>query len=416
MSGNSGSYLSCGWCHSLQVFAMAFFGAIVWSYNLNDPEFRKFVMVSPSEIQHIADSISSQNVVLSTCNRIEIYFTLPHPGGLKVPSGAIFFRERDAIIHLFRVAAGLESMSVGENEILSQIKEAFQSAISAGKVDRLISVIFRKAISTGKTVREKTSISRGKTSIPVIAIDIASRHLKIQGSSILVVGTGNMAGTFIRYISKMNPGRITIAGRNTAAGESLASEAGGYFSSMDLLPELVSDHDVIMTATSSKSILVNKSMVRNNRRQVFIDISNPGNIDPDIGNMHEKTIVNLSAIEQIIAVNRSRKAQEIPKAESIIEEEVETFSKKLLELQAEEYISTSFSYVEQIASRELKKFLAELGKGKDADDLSSRMVSSMAKKILSQYSSALRKAALSRDTERMKAIWEAFNGESGDKS
>jgi len=243
---------------------------------------------------------------------------------------------------------------------------------------------------------------------------MASRHVKIPGSSILVIGTGNMAGTFIRYISKMNPGRITVAGRNAAAGEALAREAGGSFQHVDLLPSLVAGHDIVMAATSSHSILVNASMVSNGSRQVFIDISNPGNIDPAIAAIQGKTIVNLTAIEHVVAVNRTQKAQEIPRAEKIIEEEVGKFSKKLLELQAEEYISSSFSYVEGIASKEIEKFLLELRKGKNPEELRSRMVNSLAKKILNQYGTALRRAALNNDTERMKAIWEAFSGQSGD--
>ncbi len=393
---------------------MVFFGAIVWSYNLNDPDFRKVVMVSPTEIQSMADSISVHNVVLSTCNRVEIYFTSNEPRRDSLPLGGIRLDEEDAIRHLFRVASGLESMSVGENEILAQLKDAYESARSRGSADGTISLIFRKAISTGKTVRERTSISRGKTSIPVIAIDIASRHVKIPGSSILVIGTGNMAGTFIRYISKMNPGRITVAGRNAVAGEALAREAGGSFQHVDLLPSLVAGHEIVMAATSSHSILVNASMVSNGSRQVFIDISNPGNIDPAIATMQGKTIVNLAAIEHVVAVNRTQKAQEIPRAEKIIEEEVGKFSKKLLELQAEEYISSSFSYVEGIASKEIEKFLLELRKGKNPEELRSRMVNSLTKKILNQYGTALRRAALNNDTERMKAIWEAFSGQSGD--
>ncbi len=387
---------------------MSSFGAIIWNYRLDPASFDEMVSMTPEEIDNLANNISEHHVVLSTCNRVEIYFTTSNERLHADMKGGIYLDGMDAISHLFRVASGLESMSLGEHEILAQIKSSYERYSELKRTDKLISLIFRKAISTGKMAREKTSISRGKTSIPVIALDMAAGIKPIQESSVLVIGMGQMAETFIRYLVKTPPAKLIIAGRHSNPGEELARRYGGIYVNTDRLPEVLNHCDVVIAATSSKSILIHSEDISRPGLQVFIDISNPINIDQAVRYIPEKVVIDLKTVENIASRNREGKLSEIPKVEAIISEAMAAFSKKLIEFQAEEFITRSYSFAEEIAKSEVERLLEEIRKGRDPDEVSLKMVNSLVKKLLGQYTLSLRDAALKRDPEKMKIISSAF--------
>ncbi len=387
---------------------MTSFGAIIWNYRLDPASFKEMVSLTPEKIDHLAASVSQHHVVLSTCNRVEIYFTTSDDSPHVDMAGGIYLSGLDAVSHLFRVASGLESMSLGEHEILAQIKSSYEKYSKMNRTDKLISLIFRKAISTGKLARENTSISRGKTSIPVIALDLAAGIKSIPESCVLVIGMGQMAETFIRYLVKTPPRKLTIAGRNSNLGEELARRYDGVYVGTDRLPEAVNQSDIIIAATSSKSILINPGDISKSGLQVFIDISNPVNIDQGVRYIPEKVVIDLNTVEGIASRNRESKMSEIPKVEAIIDESLATFSKKLMEFQAEEFITRSYSYAEEIARSEVDRLLEEISKGRNPDDVRLKMVNSLVKKLLGQYATSLRDAALSHDSEKMKIISSAF--------
>ncbi|MEM0157461.1 MAG: glutamyl-tRNA reductase, partial [Thermoplasmataceae archaeon] len=349
------------------------------------------------------------HVVLSTCNRVEIYFTTSDGDAIHGDlNGGIYLDGMDAVSHLFRVASGLESMSLGEHEILAQVKSSYERYGEMKRTDKLISLIFRKAISTGKMARERTSISRGKTSIPVIALDMAAGIKPIQESSVLVIGMGQMAETFLRYLVKTPPAELIIAGRNSNLGEEIARRYGGSYVNTDRLSEVVNHCDVVITATSSKSILIHSGDISRPGLQVFVDISNPINIDQAVRYIPEKVVIDLKTVESIASRNREAKMSEIPKVEAIISETLVAFSKKLIEFQAEEFITRSYSFAEEITRNEVDRLLEEIRKGRDPDEVSLKMVNSLVKKLLGRYTLTLRDAALKRDSEKLKIISSAF--------
>lgn len=242
----------------------------------------------------------------------------------------------------------------------------------------------------------------------MIALDLAAGIRSIPESSVLVIGMGQMAETFIRYLVKTPPRKLTIAGRNSNLGEELARRYGGVYVSTDRLPEAVNQSDIIIAATSSKSILIHPGDISKSGLQVFIDISNPINIDQGVRYIPEKVVIDLNTVEGIASRNRESKLSEIPKVEAIIDESLATFSKKLMEFQAEEFITRSYSYAEEITRSEVDRLLEEIRKGRNPDDVRLKMVNSLVKKLLGQYATSLRDAALSHDSEKMKIISSAF--------
>lgn len=392
---------------------MQMFGAVSWDYRRTPEEFQKKLELSNQQWIKLAEKLKFEgHVLLVTCNRVEFYFTF-NPDTTsedtireKFPN---LMTRQEAILHLFRVAAGLESMSVGENEILAQIKTAYENAVNAGCSDKLISLIFRKAISVGKSVRQKTKISRGKTSIPVIAADIASRHTCMRSSSVCIIGTGQMAGTFVRYLVKREPSKITIVGRHEEKAERLAKTHSCSYSSLKNLEDIIQKSDVVFAATSSKDIILDREMVPDDGKQrIFIDISNPRNIDPEISKIDGVEAYSLDDILAISISNSGLKKEEIPKAESIVNEEFSKFSIKLSQYRAEELLNRSHTFAESIAMMEINRMLEEIDKGMDPSEAKRKSASAMANRILGKYTAALKEAALNGDSELLAKLQAIF--------
>lgn len=389
------------------------FGAVCWDFKSPPDEFQSRLQLSESQWNDVAEGFKSRgHVLLVTCNRVEFYFTFDTDIISEEKLKAVYpglMLSQDAIRHLFRVASGLESMSVGENEILAQIKSAYEKSRSAKGTDKLTSLIFRKAISVGKAVREKTTISRGKTSIPVIAVDLASRGNSLKSSKVCIVGTGQMAETFIKYILKKDPEMITVVGRNTEKGEALARLYNCSYAPLKDLPSIVNSSDTVFTATSSMNVLINRSMLDGmNSPKTLVDISNPRNIDPALDDAPGIRVFNLDHIREISLDNSILKKGEIPKAEEIVEAEFEKFKVKLREFRAEELLTKSHTYAESIAIMEINRMIKEIDKGMDPSEAKKRSASAMVNRILGNYTAVLKEAAIKGDTEFMAKLQEIF--------
>ena len=388
------------------------FGAMSWDYRSKPDEFQKMQLFTPKQWGGIAESFKASGyVVLSTCNRVEFYFTFEDQG--QYNDGRVNLEHlllgEDALKHLFTVAAGLKSMSVGENEILAQVKSAFDSHVKAGKTDKLISLIFRKAISVGKEVREKTGISRGKTSIPVIAVDLAGGHLDFSTSRVSVVGTGQMAETFLKYLQKRNPSAITVVGRNQEKAGQLASQYKCHFDAIVNLKAVIESSNAVFCATSSRNVIITPDMVNGKfRPRVMVDISNPRNIDPDIGKVDAITVYDLEHIQEISQANSGMKKEEIPRAQSIVDRELGKFEIKLAEFRTEELLTKSYTFAESIALKEISRMMKEIGKGMDPNEATRKSASALVTKILGNYTSALKEAAIKGDKDLIATLQSIF--------
>lgn len=388
------------------------FGAMSWDYRSKPEEFQKRQVFSPNQWREIAESFKASGyVLLSTCNRVEFYFTFEDQGSRgsgRTHNGNILFGD-DALLHLFMVTAGLNSMSVGENEILAQVKSAFDSHVKAGKTDKLISLIFRKAISVGKEVREKTGISRGKTSIPVIAVDLAGGHLDFPSSKVSVIGTGQMAETFLKYLQKRNPAAITVVGRNQEKAVHLASSYNCNYDTISNLESIIENSNAVFCATSSRNVIITADMVNGRHRpQVIVDISNPRNIDSDLGKDDAILVYVLEHIQEISQANSGLKREEIPKAQEIVHRELEKFGVKLAEFRTEELLTKSYTFAEAIALKEISRMMKEIGKGMDPDEATRKSASAMVNKILGNYTAALKEAAIRGDKDMIAKLQAIF--------
>lgn len=297
-------------------------------------------------------------VVLSTCNRFEVYIdgdVGEARDGIKRALGELaglfrVARGADAARRILRVAAGLESAILGEPEILGQVRKAWRQARESGYTTPLLDEVFHAALLAGKRVREETGISEGTASYPTAAVELASRLLGgLNGARVLVVGTGEAAEGVVSYLcSKYSPRSVTVAGRRLEAAARLASQCPSA-TATQLSPETVgSGYDAVIVAVSGAPDLSWLS----GRGRVVVDISLPKTV---------KDAHGMEEVERIVQEAVRRRAEHVPEAEAIVEEE---FSKLLAKLRWRAFspaLEALNSYAEALAASEASRIASRLG-------------------------------------------------------
>lgn len=350
---------------------------------MDDNILEKMLLMEDESIQEILSLKNiEKRIILRTCNRLEIYY---HEDvgdwGDNFEKSEIITGE-NAIRHIFRVASGLESMSVGENEILRQIKEAFELSHKIGRTDKFLSMIFQRALKVGKEVREKTEISQGKVSIPSIMIEQMERKNLVKGKSIGVIGTGKMAATVVKYLRKKEGVGITIYGRNEEAGVELCNLFKVQFKKSLDLPSIVEDCDCVITATSSKVPLISRESIEKIEKKIlFVDISNPKNIEESYNNPNVE-LINLEMANEILQENKKRKEKDIKIAEEILEREIEKIYAKIAEGEIEKYITLRYSNSRSLLTFELDRFVHNIESGISVNESAELMGNSLINKIM----------------------------------
>jgi len=339
------------------------------------------------------DGGAEELVVLATCNRFEVYAVAPSPGFLvrleeflgEHARYARTLRGVEAARHLFRVAAGLESAILGENEILGQVAKAYEEARRRGTVGKYLSLLFHYAIKTGKLVRTKTMISYGSVGAPGAAVHAAEKVLGgFNGRTVLVVGAGE-AGTIIaRLVRQRAPkARILVANRTLERAVRLAEEVRGEAFPLDDLPRLLPMADAVFVAVTVEKPLLTRGLLELVKRgALVVDISNPPAVEhPVPGHIG---YIGLQGLEQVIRETLERRLQEVPKAERIVEEQLGLFVRAWRRRAADEAIASFMEYARRVLEEELEELSGRLrGLGVDGAALeASRMFGeSLVKKL-----------------------------------
>jgi len=278
----------------------------------------------------------SDCLILNTCNRLEFYFYVKKNFDV---SGIIenfikddwkqysqSFKGINVARHLFRVAAGLESQIIGENEIFSQLKAAYSFALDCKTIKSVFHHVFHAAFRVAKAVRTQTDISCGALSIAGAAIVLAQINCEIEKAKVFVVGSGASAELLLKHLIKKNVKDITVVARNHISAMRLIGKTAGKFLHLDGLAENISNADVVFTATSAKEPLIEADMIKNRSRElVLIDLSVPPNVDEENSNDKVK-LFNIKSLNEIINVNNGKRRSEIPKAQAVINQHLPVIS------------------------------------------------------------------------------------------
>lgn len=292
-------------------------------------------------------------VVLSTCNRVELYCAMAEPNGHRgaltqfinrfhalqpsLGDDALYWHlQPDSVTHLFRVAAGLDSMVLGESEILGQVKEAYQRAAQAQAVGRVFRGLFQQAFTVAKEVRTKTQIGRGAVSVSSVAVDLARKiFADLSAKSILIFGAGQMGETTLRCLIGRGARHVLVANRSYAHAEQLAAQVGGRPVPADDLGAALRAADILIGSTAADRYLLTRPQVQHLMRQrrqrpfFLIDISVPRNLDPAIGTLDNVYLYNIDDLEGIAAANLQRRAGELGTCQQLIDAKADRFMRWL---------------------------------------------------------------------------------------
>ncbi|HTZ87357.1 MAG TPA: glutamyl-tRNA reductase [Solirubrobacteraceae bacterium] len=295
-------------------------------------------------------------VVISTCNRTEVYLVVGDPVRAEADvlgllaqrasirptelSEAIYSpRNCDAARQLYRVTAGLESMIVGEAEIQGQVKRAYESAREAGCTGPLSNKLFAAALTAGKRVRSETEIGAARVSIPSVAVDLALSVLGgLQERHVLVLGAGETSELTARALNEQGAGTIFVANRHADRALSLAQRFGGTVVGLDGLPEQLLEADIALCSTSSPHPIVGRDELeivmreRGGRPLVLIDIAVPRDVEAACAELEGVSVYDIDDLQAVVERNLSTRAGELPCAEEIVEEEIHRFARWLGQL------------------------------------------------------------------------------------
>jgi glutamyl-tRNA reductase len=283
----------------------------------------------------------AEAVILSTCNRLEIYGRPVNTRAQTLVSINKFFSElyrhpalgpaiyqfeaNHAVEHLFKVAAGLDSLVVGESEILGQVKSAYRLAHERGATGKITNVLFQRAIFVGKHVRTHTKISEGASSVGSVAVHLAERIFgSLTNHRTLLVGAGKMAEVTARHLLSQKTGELVILNRTPQKAEELAKQLNGRAGSLVDLPKELAQADIVITSTAATEPIITLPMVqavlktRRGRSLYFVDIAVPRDVDPQIHKLDNVYVYNIDDLKSIVDESLARRQNEVLAAENIV--------------------------------------------------------------------------------------------------
>lgn len=369
-------------------------------------------------------------VVLKTCNRVEFYVVAKDREAMReelerfvaslLPyesQGSLvrYMTGKDTLHHVLRVACGLESMIVGEDQVQSQVKEALELSCREGACGPLLAEVFRKALNTGKRVRTETRVNKGNVSIGSAAVDLAESKLgDLKGKTVLVVGAGQMATLIAKHLAGKRPEAVFVSNRTYARAVELAWALDGKAVRFEQLPDFLVKADVVLCATSATHIVLGMKEIalamerRYGRRMFIIDVSFPRNVAEEVRGIPGVELCDLSALNVVASENLERRRMEVFSAERVVREEMGLLSRRLEEMRAAELLRLVYTKYRGMKDREVGKALGRLRGNEDAEEVLEDLASSLMSRFLADPTAAVKSASRQGDGGLLRSTKELF--------
>jgi glutamyl-tRNA reductase len=327
-----------------------------------------------------------EHVVLSTCNRVEIYLGAADTQGLPEPEevaswlarfhglsdsalrGQLVAHRDEAVVrHLFRVASSLESLVLGEGQILGQVRDAYHASVERGVVGPMFHALFQRALRVGKRVREETGLDQGRLSIASIAVELAQSVFdNFQDKTVLVIGAGKMGDLTLQHLNELRPGRVLIANRDFERACESSRRWNAEAVPFERLDDTLVEADLVISTTSAQQPIVTlerytrlQRKQRGGRLALILDIAVPRDFDPRIGELDQVLLYNIDDLRLQVERNLGRRQTHIAPALAIIEAEADQFFAEARQhAEAGALIRQLGDYGDGIAARELERFFA----------------------------------------------------------
>ncbi|MGZ4678451.1 MAG: glutamyl-tRNA reductase [Acidimicrobiia bacterium] len=386
-------------------------------------ELRERVAVPVSRLDKALHDLASREhlaevVLLSTCNRTEIYARstkfhsavsdvlefLAEQGGARPEEFSehlYTYYDDSAISHLFGVAAGLDSMILGEGEILGQVRDAWRRAETEGSSGTSLARVFRHAIEVGKRARTETNIGRSALSVSSAAVALAERTMfSLRGRSVLILGAGDVAEGLGRALVAAGAGDVVVANRTHARAVALADRLGGRAVALGELPDILTTADVLLTATDSTEVHVERSDVEAvmERRQgvplLIVDVAVPRDVDPGVAQIPGVTLHDVDDLHQRTEAALDERRREVTTVREIIGEELERYRSDRAAREVAPLVANLRSRAEELRTGELDRFRAKLD-ALDPDDRNTveALTQGIVNKLLHEPTVRLKEAA-----------------------
>jgi glutamyl-tRNA reductase len=369
--------------------------------------------------------------ILSTCNRTELYCRLDHGEGenalrwfchyhgleLDYLAPHLYQHPGDAAVkHAFRVASGLDSMVLGEPQILGQMKEAFAVAHRAGATGKILNRLFQQTFSVAKQVRTDTAIGANAVSVAFAAVSLARQIFnKLSEKTVLLIGAGDTIELAARHLKEQGVRHIIVANRTLERAQLLAQTFQGEAISLAEMPERLSDADIVISSTASQLPILGKGAVesalkrRKHRPMFLVDIAVPRDIEPEVGELDDVYLYSVDDLQQVVQENLQSRQAAAAEAEKIIDIQVLDFMLWVKSLDAVPTIRALREYAAQLSALELERARRRLAQGDSPEEVLAQLARNLTNKLTHAPSAALKQADHDGNTELLAAARRLFN-------
>jgi len=371
----------------------------------------------------------SEAALLSTCNRTEIYVAaegeadaladwLARQAGQATQTLQAYLylhRDEGAVRHLFRVATGLDSLVLGEPQILGQVKEAWATARAAGTLGRELDRLFQQAFATAKRARTDTRIGANPVSVASAAVRLAQESFaRLEDSTVLLIGAGETIELAARHLVQAKAKRLLVANRTLAHAQELALRHGGYALPLADLDRHLAEADIVISATAAREPILHTHQVRaalgarRHRPMLLLDLAVPRDIAADVAQLEDAFVYTVDDLEQVIEDNRRSRREAAEEAEAIIELQVARYREQIAARRHSEPLKRLRAHGEAARAEALEKALGRLRAGESPEAALQLLAHTLTNRLLHAPTVALREAALIGDVELTRAAEQLF--------
>ena len=377
----------------------------------------------------LKDEKVSQVAILSTCNRTEIYFNGPkkqivyqwlanyhHIKLTQLKKHLYHYSNKDALAHAYRVASGLDSMFLGETQILGQMKQAAKISDYAGTQGKFLSHFFQTVFEAAKEIRSRTNIGASNTTIASSIISLTKKIFgEIHQTKIIFVGAGEMTELISKYFNSHQPKNITIANRSILRGKKLAKKIGAETCLLGEINDQIHEYDVVISCTGSQLPVIGLGMIeraikiRKHKPMLLIDLAIPRDIESETSKLNDIFLYTLDELAQIAQEGIDNRTGAVKEAEVIIEKKVNNFYKKNNKKKASPTIVTLRNQFEENRLKEIDKAKKQLKNGKSIDEILESLSNNLSNKFLHHPTKALNDSAANETKEISELLKKIYN-------
>jgi len=396
------------------------------NHNTAAVEVRERVAFAPEQVNEaLVDALDSARldevVILSTCNRTEIYAIAPdsvalaekaqrvvdwmanyhHLSAEELRDAAYHFEDAEALHHIIQVAAGLDSMVLGEPQIFGQLKSAFAVAEDSGTIGSELGRIFPRVFAVAKRVRTDTAIGENPVSVAYAAVDVASHiFAELNACNALLVGAGETIELVARHLVEAGVSRIVIANRTLGRARELAQKFGAEAVLLAEIPEQLLQADIVITSTASQLPILGKGAVeqaikvRKHRPMLMVDIAVPRDIESQVGDLRDVYLYSVDDLREIVDQNLRNRQSEASKADLIIESGVREFIEEIRSLGAVDSVKEYRALADDVREQELQRALRALARGDDPQQIVAQLSRVITNKLIHAPTAGLKQASV----------------------